>query len=513
MLLASLNSTSRAFAAELVPAAKNRVAGVIGDPTAGVLPLFPKLRSAVKASLEDALIVTVRSIASKANGSLPSIGRDKFIEAVRNAVLTHPSVGQALVDFHVSASASRELYSGFLPQVSGTGDVGYRSIGVNAPTDFNVQKGRSPNLGVTVRQLLYDFNSTVNAYDAGLARQKQAKAELEGARSEYTMRAITAYVDLLRMRSHNILAEQSVSSRRALRDQVSERARSGGGSEADVTRAEARYIESLANVASVANKLRAAEGQFAEVFGIEAPIELPLPIDPDLRNADKPLSELLALYSPAQSREAARLAAELDAEASKSKMLPRLNAELSHSRRNWDNLSVGRSGSDTTAVLSLRYDFYTGGADTARREQAAYRAGKAALELELVKRQFDRGLSQARSDVKNSDLIREARIRSANAAVRSMEAVQEQFKFNRGSLLDTIKTQEELYTAGKDMIDAVADRLISRYRLLFFTSQLDQLFKIGNIAEMPKDILLGATPPSKVEKTSIKASGNKPRAQ
>ncbi len=444
------------------------------------LPMFAGDVTSVFNDKGDALTGVVGFMITKASPPYSTQGRAAFIQAVRVAVATHPAIGAANADVAAQEAVSREAYAGFLPTISGSGDVGYRSYGTNATTASSVQKSRAPSVGLTLRQLVFDFGATSSAYDASLARQSQSQAELAAARGDYTMRAIAAYIDVLRMRSHNTLAEQNVTARLTLLDQVRERARSGGGSEAEVTRAEGRHIEAQANAATVANRLSAAESQFAEIFGREAPALMPMPLDPQVKNADKPLPELLRAYAPAQSRQSARDAAEREADALKSRALPRVNLELSHSRREWDGMSVGRTGSDTTAVLALRYDFYTGGADKARAEAAAYRAGRAALEFELVRRQFERNLAQARADVASTASIQEARIRSATGAVRSMEAVNEQFQFNRGSLLDAIKTQEELYAAGKDMVDAVADRFLAKYRLLFYTSQLDALFDLDN---------------------------------
>ncbi len=448
------------------------------------LPMFAEqtvTRVVARMTSGDALIGAVDFMIAHASAPFPTKGKEVFVQAIRGAVATHPAIGAATADVGLYDAAAREVNAGFLPQVSGTGDLGYRSYGISSVPGAPVTKSRAPNAGMTLRQLVYDFGATSNAADAGLARQQQSQADLASARGEYTMRAISAYVDVLRMRSHMSLADQSVTARKSLLDQVIERARSGGGSEADVTRAEGRHVESQANASSVANRLSAAESQFAEIFGREPPAVLPLPIDPEIKTLDQPLPELLRQYAPAQSKDAARLAAEMDANASKSRALPRVDLQVSHTRRDWDSLSVGRTGSDTTAVLALRYDFYTGGADKARAEQSAWRAGRAALEFELVRRQFEHNLAQARADVKSTAAIQQARIRSSKAAVRSMEAVNEQFQFNRGSLLDAIKTQEELYAAGKDMIDAVADRILAKYRLLYFTSQLDDLFKLASL--------------------------------
>jgi adhesin transport system outer membrane protein len=446
------------------------------------LPMFAGASTSVFNDKGDALTGVVGFMITKASPPYSTEGRATFIQSVRAAVASHPAIGAATADVAAQEAVSREAYAGFLPTISGAGDAGYRSYGSSATTSAAVQKSRAPSVGLTLRQLVYDFGATSSAYDASLARHTQTQADLVAARGDYTMRAIVAYVDVLRMRSHNTLAAQNVVARQSLLDQVSDRARSGGGSEAEVTRAEGRYIEAQANAAAVANRLSAAESQFAEIFGREPPALMPMPLDPQIRNADKPLPELLRAYAPAQSRQSARDAAEREADALKLRALPRVNLELSHSRREWDGLSVGRTGSDTTAVLALRYDFYTGGADKARAEASAYRASRAALEYELVRRQFERNLAQARADVTSTASIQEARIRSAKGAVRSMEAVNEQFQFNRGSLLDAIKTQEELYAAGKDMVDAVSDRFLAKYRLLYYTSQLDALFDLDNPA-------------------------------
>jgi adhesin transport system outer membrane protein len=473
-----------------------------------LLPIFSQDKIKKIASSEfnqDALIAAVNFMIGHVTAPVPKAGKNEFVEAVRYAVMTHPAIKSAIADVSAATAGTNESFSGFLPQVSGIGEAGYKSYGTSAALNNTpVQKSRSPNVGMTLRQLLFDFGATSSVYDASIAREQQASADFVAARSEYALRAITSYVDVLRMRSHNALAEQNVTARKGLLDQVTERAKSGGGSEADVTRAEGRFVESLANAASVRNRLSSAESQFSEVFGRKAPDVLPIPIDPDVKNADQPLDVLLRSYSPAKSKDAARRAAELDADAVKNRALPKLEFQVSHTRNQWNEIGgVGRVGSDTTAVVAMKYDFFTGGADKARSEQAAYRASKAAMDFELVTRQFERSLTQARADVKSTTEIQSSRVRSAKAAVRSMEAVNEQFHFNRGSLLDAIKTQEELYAAGKDMIDSVADRILSKYRLLFFSSQLDDVFDLAEISSkiiMENKKLSGALQESTVGK-------------
>ena len=88
-------------------------------------------------------------------------------------------------------------------------------------------------------------------------------------------------------------------------------------------------------------------------------------------------------------------------------------------------------------------------------------------------------LTQNQEDVRNSDALLAARKVAATSAISSMRAVREQFAFNKGTLLDLLTVQEGLFNAGRDLVDAEADRQISRYRYLHLTSGLDRLFDLS----------------------------------
>jgi outer membrane protein TolC len=130
-------------------------------------------------------------------------------------------------------------------------------------------------------------------------------------------------------------------------------------------------------------------------------------------------------------------------------------------------------------LLQLKYNFYTGGAESARKDQATLKAKQAEQEFQSGLRQYERVLTQNQADVRNSDALVAARRVAAGSAISSMRAVREQFAFNKGTLLDLLTVQESLFNAGRDLVDAEADRQISRYRYLHLTSGLDQLFDLS----------------------------------
>jgi len=54
-----------------------------------------------------------------------------------------------------------------------------------------------------------------------------------------------------------------------------------------------------------------------------------------------------------------------------------------------------------------------------------------------------------------------------------MKAVREQFAYRRGTLLDLLRVQEDLFFAGRNLIDAMADSALAHYRFLYLASDLE----------------------------------------
>ena len=81
--------------------------------------------------------------------------------------------------------------------------------------------------------------------------------------------------------------------------------------------------------------------------------------------------------------------------------------------------------------------------------------------------------------MKNSNAGIGARKEAAQVAAVALEAVREQFAFRRGTLLDLLRAQEELYIAGRDLIDSVVDHTMARYRLLHLAMELNPLFEFA----------------------------------
>ena len=181
-----------------------------------------------------------------------------------------------------------------------------------------------------------------------------------------------------------------------------------------------------------------------------------------------------AIYGEALAQS---LAAGHDAKAAAAALLPTLSLEAVATRR--DIGSGATPGLDKTIGLVLRQNFYTGGADTARKNQADQRAVEDRLALDTLRRQLERAIGQTQADARYADSLITARKEAVLVAAAAFESVREQFAFRRGTLLDLLRAQEDLDLAGRDLIDVVVDHALARYRLLHLAMELTPLFDLG----------------------------------
>jgi adhesin transport system outer membrane protein len=404
---------------------------------------------------------------------------DEFKLRVRDAVLSYPDVGVADSQLGFAQSGSSLAFASLLPQVQGFSNTGKQSVGQDSYLGTPAYNRDGTSYGITMRQVLFDFGSTIFGFRAGKAQQAAAQELFNSKKSEQALKTVAAFIDLERARAQMSLAIENANSRLSIVKLVKERYELGGGAKPDIIRAESRYAEALANVTATQNRLKIAEAGYRDAFNknpvaiINGPnYEVPI------ADQNKTAQELAASYPGLLQLARLKDAAKETSSAAIAQMLPSFNLFYNNTT-NGVSAPLAPSQS-TTLQVQLAYNFYTGGSDTAKKDQAKFKAIQAEREFQSGLRQFEKTLSQNQAEVKNSDDLVAARKIAAVSAISSMRAVREQFAFNKGTLLDLLTAQESLYGAGRDLVDAEADRQVSRYRLLHLTSGLDKLFDLAD---------------------------------
>lgn len=378
------------------------------------------------------------------------------------AVRQHPEFAAAQALGQYSAEAVNAAEAAWWPQVYGNSSAGRRRVdGV---------KNHHPTVGLGVNQLLYDFGATSAQVGAAQAGVKASEAALRARYAALTMRAVTAWHELYRARQHLELQRLNVSSRREIAEFVKERADLGGSSMSDVLRARARQAEAEASIAGAEARLQVAEAAWREVFATVPPAALEIAAQGavTLTPYRQDRVSLARRFAAVDEKFAQATAARREADAASAARFPRLALDVSTAKE-----VGGIHPADQSALLQVKYNFYTGGAETAKAAQALAKAAQAEAEARNEQLQTEKALLQVIAEVESAPLALAARQQAVWVAGDSLVAVREQFAFRRGTLLDLLRAQEDVYYAGRDLIDALADAALARYRLQYLASEFN----------------------------------------
>ncbi len=392
-------------------------------------------------------------------------------DSVAEAVRKHPEFLAARAALNSSREGVDEARAAWWPQVSGNTGFGSRTTsGISVST---------PSYGFTISQLLFDFGNTSAKVDAAETRVQGAVAGLDKKQAVVVMRAVSAWHELYRARKLMELHRLNVQARQDIVAFIKERADLGGSAASDVLRARARQTEAEASLSAASVREQAAESAWLEVF--QAPAPLQVEVWPDfpiqIATLQAQVDQLVSRFATVQEARQLSLASEKEAVAARANLFPRL--ALEHSVAQNKQAASGIEYTDRSTLFTLRYNFLSGGAEMARARQAASRAVELAQQADNEQRITEKNLRQTLSEVAlGQEILRNRRL-AVGVANDTLMAVREQFAFRRGTLLDLLRAQEDVFMSGRDLIDAVTDHALARYRLLYMASLLDEHFSLG----------------------------------
>jgi len=469
--------------------------GTCGVPGASAQPVVPAAPAPVARTFDQ---LRVNSVADQLIRYLGQVVRWVEVPGMRApaaamapaiiaAVDRHPEAQIATEQRAGAAYGTREAQAGWLPQVSAGLEGGRRSNdavlrpGISSVPAFD---DNSRAATVSARQLVWDFGALNHQIDSRQALEGSVHARAQAKRSELTLRALGAWLELFRAREVLTASQMNVLSRQQILQFIEERTELGASSTGDILRARARLADAQASEVAARNQLNVAEAAYVEFFSTAPPPGLTLPEVPALESRRlvdlAPLVDASPLVTEARRQSDA---VQAEARSAAAALMPSVSFDVNVRRR--DIGGPGTPGTDWSAGLAVRQSVFNGGANQARAQQVEQRAREARLAETNLRRQLERALAQAAADVINSANAVRTRKDAAQVAALALEAVREQFAFRRGTLLDLLRAQEELHQATRDLIDAVANETLSRYRFLHLAAELAPLFGVAVDAPDP----------------------------
>lgn len=409
-------------------------------------------------------------------------------DAVEQTLRTNPDI---LIDATHRLStdeAVKQARGGYFPKidlaVGGGTEWSKNSNTRSAPTTpSGARTLHRSEASATLTQMLFDGFGVVSEIERNQARVESAAHKVGGTSEQVALRAVEAYLDVLRNMELVAFTKENVVAHERTFDQIKIRSDSGVGRKADLEQIQARLGLAKANLTAAESNLREAEINFQRVVGAK-PVTLTRPGGPERNVLPKSIDEAVKMAFDnnriLKSAQADVDAANAQHRAAKSFMWPRLDLELGAGRnRNLDG--VEGPNDEQYAMLRMRYNLFKGGSDNARVNETAHLTN----ESREVMRRTQRQLEQSTRLSWNALVSAEERLPSlkqhSDASSATREAYSKQFSIGQRTLLDLLDSENEYFTARSNYLNGQYVELFARYRVL---ADLGQLVNT-----------LGATPP------------------
>lgn len=430
---------------------------------------------------------------------LPASAYSQTLEqAVAHTLDTNPEIRIAFNRFKAREEQVNQAIAGYMPTIDISGGYGWEQT--NSPsTRRKAGQGDVDNEGVielergeagfSIKQMLFDGFYTSSEVDRYSFEASAEQWALFAAAEDMALDVAKVYVNYIKSEQVLTLAEKNLLSHQDIYAQIKERTDSGLGSIADLSQITGRRARANANVISAKNNFYDAKAQFVRVVE-KQPEDLIVPVpDDDMIPEDLITSVKLAQdnHPILKSATSDINAAKNERESALSNYYPKLSLELDG---NWNNdldgedgfnqfsQNVGGHSNDLVAMVRIKYNLFSGGKDRAREKEASYKIGEAKEIRERAYRQVVEGVSLAWNAyellVPQKMYIQEHVV----AAKDTQVAYSQQFNLGQRTLLDLLDTENELFEARKDYLEAEYDEILSEYRILNATGRLLESLRV-----------------------------------
>jgi adhesin transport system outer membrane protein len=396
-------------------------------------------------------------------------------EAMSKAVATHPEIGAAESDRNSIGHRIDEAKAGYKPTVDFTAGTGWENSH-NVSTAFRNGRAQGDKSSrdlwrnesrVTVRQMLFDGWQTKSRVAQEENRFASADAHVMDVRNVVALRAVAAYLDVLRSRELVALAEQNLSTHQSYVEKINARTQSGRSAGADVRQAEGRMELAKANLESAKGDAKAAEADYLEAVG-----EMPVAPSHDAAPFAAVPGDTKAAVDRAMNNSPVIASAMADIKAanaelaeSKSVFCPRFELEGGAS----DNVNVdgvkGRD-SDVSAMLMMRYNLYNGGHDVAQRQERIEKVKEAVAMLEKDRRSVEQLTVKAYAKMETARAQLQPLTQHVEDATSTRDAYAQQFDLGQRTLLDLLDSEVELYNSKSALITGKYEVEAAAYAVL-----------------------------------------------
>ncbi|MDW6004228.1 TolC family outer membrane protein [Vibrio mangrovi] len=388
-------------------------------------------------------------------------------QAVSITLATNPELESAFNQYQSQLHNAEASQGAYLPKIDLDAGIGYEGIAPatsNAKEDTDLTRKEAT---ISLTQLIWDGSATINDIGRTAADAESNRYQLLADASDKALEVAKIYLDAEQADEVLKLSEANLKIHKKIYRDIKRRTESGLGSTADVTQVEARVAKAEANLLAAQNNLFEAHSKFKQTVG-EAPSNLTFPqADQDLlpHSFQDAKDQAFKTHPVLKVAQEDIVAARYQYKQSQSPYYPSVSLEANHSIRS-DAAGYLGSSSETTAMLRLHYNLYNGGTDRANEKSAAYSLNRAKDLREKSYREVVGGLELAWQSLDLSTQRRTFLADLVDSVSKTVIAYEKQYQIGQRTLLDLLNSENELFEARKDYLDAKYTEVYARYRVM-----------------------------------------------
>ncbi|WP_419246998.1 TolC family protein [Wolbachia endosymbiont of Rhagoletis indifferens] len=407
------------------------------------------------------LIITLAIIFSTISCYATDVG-EVISKAIKNS-------SKIKSQFYQYKSAEKHYKSsglaGFLPDIS---------LQYNFDSNFNLYN--QPNLSgkrLILTQKIIDGGGTFATFSRSSHLLKAEKIRFQQSKQELALNAVKAYVsvlqktEILKLREHK--ERVSLEHLSAMKKRFS----LGEVTNAEVLLAKAKFSSSISERVDAEGKLKLANIAYYHLIGEDADdlseANDKLPSVPELNEClqlakTNNLSLKAAVYQ--------KRAAGMEVIAESSKWLPSLNLSASKNFGE-DGTKLDKLLENVHVVFTLDVPIFKRGVNAFGVSKAKMDAKKSTYDYYETVKNIEQAVVNAWNNVLTAKAIIKASQEAEKAAALALEGVEQEVNLNLKSTSDLLDTEDALFKARSDLVEAKSNYVTSVYHLLFMINSIN----------------------------------------
>ncbi|MBL4588608.1 MAG: TolC family outer membrane protein [Alphaproteobacteria bacterium] len=434
--------------------------------------------------------LTVGGFASTAVHAADVHAIDTLKEAVAVGIETNPETGVVENSRRATDEELRQAKALYYPSVDLDADTGFEwtdDAGTRARTGDDESLYRY-QVGLTLTQMLFDGYETLYENDRQTHRVRSASHRVRETEEFVGLDIIEAYLDVVRQRKLLNIARENVGQHVNILRRIEDGADAGRSTKADVEQVRARLAASKANEANVVEALRIAEASYdREVGDMPGNLRMPVaPVDALTSDVEEEVKVTLTHSPTLDIFEADVNVAEAEWRGTGSTLYPQIDLQLA--ARRTDNVGgIEEDDESASALVTMDWNLFRGGADKARVKEFVYRHAQAKERRNDAARAIEDDVRQTWAQMLAAGERAKQFTSQAAANQQVVRAYMDQFELDRRTLLDVLDAQNELFVSRSNALNNEVLEMFAVYRLLSLKGELLPTMDIAYQAEVDPD--------------------------